>query len=184
MNEMGKTRSIWGPKELEILKGDGIDIGYGSGPTVMPGARGFDLPDGDANFITRYVKEQYDYVFSSHCLEHMNDVHNALFEWWKLVRPGGSLFLIVPDEDLYEQGYWPSRFNSDHKWTFTISKYRSWSPKSINLLDICLDYRGYKGAESFSIAVQDHRYNRKLIGIDQTLGDALAQIQCVIKKRK
>jgi hypothetical protein len=26
----------------------------------------------------------------------------------------------VPDEDLYEQGVFPSTFNADHKWTFTV----------------------------------------------------------------
>jgi hypothetical protein len=42
----------------------------------------------------------------------------------------------VPDEDLYEQGIWPSEFNVDHKHTFTICKARSWSPVSINLTDL------------------------------------------------
>ena len=44
--------------------------------------------------------------------------------------------VIVPDEDLYEQGVFPSTFNADHKWTFTISKSESWIDKSINLFDL------------------------------------------------
>ena len=39
----------------------------------------------------------------------------------------------VPDEDLYEQGQFPSTYNVDHKWTFTILKTTSWSPCSLNL---------------------------------------------------
>ena len=62
----------------------------------------------------------YDAVCSSHCLEHMRDVPAALTQWWALVRKGGYLVLVVPDEDLYEQGGWPSLFNSDHKATFRI----------------------------------------------------------------
>ena len=46
MNEMVKTKAIWGPIELQILTGRGIDIGYGGDP-VMPDAKGFDLQDGD-----------------------------------------------------------------------------------------------------------------------------------------
>jgi hypothetical protein len=42
----------------------------------------------------------------------------------------------VPDEDLYEQGVFPSTFNADHKWTFTILKPNSWSPKSVNLTEL------------------------------------------------
>ena len=48
----------------------------------------------------------FDFVFSSHCLEHMQDPVKcpSLRDWWQLVRPGGVLIVIVPDEDLYEQG--------------------------------------------------------------------------------
>ena len=42
----------------------------------------------------------------------------------------------VPDEDLYEQGTFPSSFNRDHKWTFTIFQEISWSSRSINILDL------------------------------------------------
>ena len=37
---------------------------------------------------------------------------------------------------MFEQGVFPSTFNSDHKWTFTIVKRSSWSPRSINLFDL------------------------------------------------
>jgi hypothetical protein len=45
----------------------------------------------------------------------MHDPEAALRQWWALVRPGGYLVVVVPHEDLYEQGMWPSAFNSDHK---------------------------------------------------------------------
>ena len=74
---------------------------------------------------------------------------------------GGYLFFIVPDEDLYEQGVFPSRFNSDHKATFTISKTRSWSPKSYNVFDLA---RSLPGAEIFKIQLCDIGYNRARLG--------------------
>jgi SAM-dependent methyltransferase len=106
------------------------------------------------------VHEQFDFVYSSHCLEHMRDPRSALLEWWKLVKPGGHLLFIVPDEDLYEQGVFPSRFNSDHKATFTISKARSWSPVSINVLDLA---RTLPNAELVSLVLHDHSYDRRLL---------------------
>jgi len=124
MNETSKTKKIWGPLEASILTGSGIDIGCGSDP-VTPDVRKFDRAEGDANHITRFVHEQFDFVYSSHCLEHMDDPAGALHEWWHLVRSRGHLIFIVPDEDLYEQGVFPSRFNPEHRATFTISKPRS-----------------------------------------------------------
>jgi SAM-dependent methyltransferase len=180
MNEMAKTRAIWTPEEAAILVGDGIDIGCGS-EKVKPTARGFDTKDGDANCITKHVSGQFDYVFSSHCLEHMLDPYSTICDWWSIVKPGGHLFFIVPDEDLYEQGFWPSRFNPDHKWTFTISKDKSWSPKSVNLLDVCIGYQA-QGAEIVCLKLQDHGYDRSRLRVDQTTGVALAQIQCILKK--
>ena len=157
-NETTKSRSLWGDLEWSALKGEGIDIGCGGDP-VLPTAMPFDRPQGDCNRIRDYVQRQFDFVYSSHCLEHMEDPARALADWWSLVKPGGALFLIVPDEDLYEQGFWPSRFNPDHKWTFTIAKRRSWSPVSINLLDLA---RTLPGGEVVDIRLQDEGYERHL----------------------
>ena len=66
---------------------------------------------------------------------------------------------IVPDEDLYEQGVFPSRFNPDHKATFTVAKRRSWSPVSINVLDLA---GGLPGGAIVSLELQDHNYDRRL----------------------
>lgn len=128
MNEASKTRKLWGPEEEELLKGEGIDIDCGPDP-ITDSVQKFDREQGDANEIDKYVHRSFDFVFSAHCLEHMRDPNVALASWWKLVRPGGHLIMIVPDEDLYEQGYWPSLFNPDHKSTFTVSKETSWSPR-------------------------------------------------------
>lgn len=51
----------------------------------------------------------------------MIDPHTAVLDWWTLVKPNGFLIIVVPDMELYEQGIWPSLFNSDHKWKFTLS---------------------------------------------------------------
>jgi hypothetical protein len=42
-----------------------------------------------------------------------------------VLKPGGHLVCLVPDEDLYEQGMFPSTFNDDHKRTLTIAKKKS-----------------------------------------------------------
>lgn len=155
MTATTRTRRHWGPLELGILQGRGIDIGCGPDP-VSADAMPFDMDAGDANRIDEYVREQFDYVYSSHCLEHMHSPPEALRRWWKLVKPGGHLFLLVPDEDLYEQGFFPSIFNGDHKATFTIAKAKSWSPVSYNLLDLV---NALPDGRVIQIVLQDHGYD-------------------------
>ncbi len=157
MDESRKSQQYFSQFEKSILQGSVLDIGAGKDP-VVGHAKVFDLADGDANHITQYVKQQFDCVYSSHCLEHMQAPREALQEWWKLARPGGFLFFIVPDEDLYEQGLFPSRFNGDHKHTFTISKKKSWSPVSYNVLDLV---QTLPDAEVVSIRLNDINYDRR-----------------------
>jgi SAM-dependent methyltransferase len=161
MHETSKTLQLLTEQELRYLSGKGIDIGCGPDP-VRPDVRRFDIEHGDANRITSFVDElaSFDYVFSSHCLEHMSDAGGALQEWWRLVRPGGVMVVIVPDEDLYEQGYWPSLFNPDHKFTFSIAKQGSWSPVSRNLTELT---RGLPDANPISIRLQDNAYERSFL---------------------
>src|ERR1700730_16888727 len=104
-NEASKTRAVRGPQFAELyLAGAVIDIGCGLDPIVAH-AEPFDLQHGDAQEIAALrPNAAYDAVCSSHCLEHMRDVPKALEQWWALVRDGGYLVLVVPDEDLYEQG--------------------------------------------------------------------------------
>lgn len=127
--------------------GHGIDIGCGPDPVsqyaqqfpLMKGCRGWDLADGDAQLLASVGDASFDFVHSSHCLEHMVDPPAALNHWLRVLKPGGHLIVTVPDEDMYEQGVFPSTFNSDHKWTFTMHKARSWSPKSLNLMHLLAD---------------------------------------------
>ncbi|MDR2697888.1 MAG: tetratricopeptide repeat protein, partial [Holophagales bacterium] len=177
-NEATKIKEQFGQLERRVLRGKGIDIGCGNAP-IFPNVRCFDQQDGDANRISDYVKEQFDFVFSSHCLEHMLDPRAALKDWWSLVKEGGYLYVVVPDEDLYEQGVWPSKFNYEHKCTFTIFKEKSWSPVSVNVMDLI---RELSDCYPVRIALQDNYYNYTLKGVDQTLGRALAQIQFVLRK--
>ena len=158
MKETSKLKKIWSKEELTYFQGKGIDIGCGNDP-VFENVYKFDLEQGDANEVTKYVQNQFDFVYSSHCLEHMHDPEHSMQEWWKLVKPGGYLIVIVPDEDLYEQGIFPSISNPDHKATFTISKRMSWSTRSYNVLDLA---NSLPKGQIISLELQDNDYDRTL----------------------
>uniref|UniRef100_C6E7H8 Glycosyl transferase family 2 n=1 Tax=Geobacter sp. (strain M21) TaxID=443144 RepID=C6E7H8_GEOSM len=40
--------------------------------------------------------ESEDFIFSSHVIEHCPDLINTLLEWFRIVRPGGIIYMIVP----------------------------------------------------------------------------------------
>jgi len=43
--------------------------------------------------------ESADFVFSSHCLEHCLNTLKTLYEWKRLLKKGGVLFLVLPHGD-------------------------------------------------------------------------------------
>ncbi len=143
----------------------------------------YDLENGDAQLLKNVDDGAFDFLYSSHCLEHMRDAREALANWLRVVKSGGHLVIQVPDEDLYEQGQWPSRYNSDHKLTFTICKPKSWSPVSVNLLDLLQEFSPL--AKIISLAQIDNAYRTRLVplGVDQTRTPlAECGIEFVLKK--
>jgi SAM-dependent methyltransferase len=111
--------------------GDGVDFGCNVDP--HPAAR--TLVDGDKVVHQRFrathevhirnidngfddwiqQKRQYDFVYSSHLLEHLREPHAFLRTCLRILRPGGHLVLVLPCEDFY----WPNghpHANPDHKW--------------------------------------------------------------------
>lgn len=160
----------------------GIDIGCGPDP-ITADCRTWDLQDGDAQLMEGAGSEVYDWVYSSHCLEHVRDPRATLQRWWELVRPGGHLLVMVPDEDLYEQGVWPSTKNPDHKHTFTIFKSKSWSPVSVNVIDLV---RELPRATVHYVRRADEGYLYELLGsgIDQSMGFAEVGIEFVVEKQR
>jgi len=160
--ESTKTQSIRSKEVIDTyFSGNVIDIGGGNDPVVKH-AEVFDLIHGDAQYILNYKdKESYDCVNSSHCLEHMKDVPAAFSQWWGLVKPGGYMVTVVPHEDLYEQGVWPSIFNYDHKATFRFNKENTWSPVSYDVSNLI---ENLPDAVIISAEVQDKNYDHSLQG--------------------
>lgn len=174
----------------KYFAGNGLDIGGKPDPLAlyrelfcrMGEVKTWDWEDGDAQIMAGVPDGQYDFVHSSHCLEHLVDPHEGLKSWLRIVRPGGYLVVTVPDEDLYEQGIFPSTFNRDHKWTFTIFKHKSWCDRSINMLDLVRDLG--EDAELVHLEQLSATYRFDLPRYDQTLTPiGECGIEFVIRKR-
>lgn len=113
-----------------IGRGFGLDIGAGN--DCLPGALAWDKPQGDAQQLPFVPAKIFDFVYSSHCLEHMTDPHRAIRRWFEVVRPGGKLYVVVPTWEHYEKKHWPSKFSGDHRWAFSTNPPTPRLPHIIN----------------------------------------------------
>jgi ADP-heptose:LPS heptosyltransferase len=67
--------------------------------------------------LTMFADAATETIFSSHLLEHIEDHHAALREWWRLLKVGGHLILYLPHQELYPN-IGTSGANPDHKHDF------------------------------------------------------------------
>jgi len=172
------------------FRGIGIDIGAGDDSLekyfqqfpLMSEVRAWDLPDGDAQKMENVEDNTFDFVHSSHCLEHMRDPYEAFTNWIRICKPGGHIVITIPDEDLYEQGVWPSNFNGDHKITWTIAKQKSWSPVSINVVEFLHNYA--INIEILKIELINSAFMYNVARIDQTSSSiSECAIEFIVRKR-
>lgn len=124
------------PFAQEVCKGVGVDVGCNRNEWAFPGAipvdpvlnqwDAYNLPwTNDLMHASKNIYDQakaflsingYDYIFSSHCLEHLPNWVQALDYWHSRLKSGGVVFLYLPD---YSQTYWRPFFNRKHIHSFT-----------------------------------------------------------------
>jgi len=107
-----------------FIHGRGIDIGCGIDPLTYNCVR-WDKAQGDAGTLMGVAKASFDWVYSAHCLEHLDSPGMSLLRWWEVLRPGGYLIVYVPDYELFEVPEQPLRLNRrklmrGHKWGFSL----------------------------------------------------------------
>lgn len=73
----------------------------------------FDVPTIGLPFECSGPLEPVEMILSAHCLEHFKDAPAMLRKMWSLLKPGGHLVLIVPDDS--------DPTNPDHLWFFTVA---------------------------------------------------------------
>lgn len=137
MEQYEKQKEVFGPETQKAhdrrnkagfykkyCQGKGLDIGFagyveGSKPITnsigidrdYPGYDGINLP---------FSEGSQDFVYSSHCLEHIEDYKGTIKEWHRVVKVGGFIIITVPHQYLYEKrASLPSQFNADHKRFYT-----------------------------------------------------------------
>jgi predicted SAM-dependent methyltransferase len=91
---------------LKYCRGQGLDLGCG-GSKIRVDAIGIDLYNPmadmncDAQLLEQYPNEFFDYVFSSHLLEEIEDTESTLREWLRVIKRNGNLVLYQADKNIY-----------------------------------------------------------------------------------
>lgn len=123
-----ETEKIY-PIVEKYLSGKIVDIGAG-GHKITPDAIAVDARScdgtniilGDPNMIYHLSKipelSNADCVFSSHTLEHLVDDYAAIWDWGKLLKPGGYFILYLPDGRLYS-----NEKNEEHCRDYTYDNF-------------------------------------------------------------
>lgn len=93
-------------KALAFCKGDGID--FGAGKWCLPGA----IPVDQATYFSLedFDPNSLDFVYSSHCLEHIRAWKQTLCELVSKLKPHGIIYLYLPHEISPWTGW------RKHKW--------------------------------------------------------------------
>ena len=99
-----------------FCKGHGYDIGFSKDEWKFPNARGIDLSLNDEFHANNLPDGEIDYIYSSHCLEHVDNWVDTLEYWISKLKSNGILFLYLPD---FSQKYWRPWNNKKHRHCLT-----------------------------------------------------------------
>lgn len=99
------------PFAKEYCKGIGYDIGCNRLEWSLPDSQPIDTEIDDLYSANCLPAVEVDYIFSSHCLEHVLDWVRVLDYWRTKVKKGGVIFLYLPH---YSQRYWRPWNNDKH----------------------------------------------------------------------
>lgn len=105
------------PFAKKVCIGTGYDIGYCKEEWKLSNAIGIDINDRSNDFCANNLpNNKVDYIFSSHCLEHVDNWVETLEYWISKIKNNGVLFLYLPN---FSQSYWRPWYNKKHKHCLT-----------------------------------------------------------------
>jgi predicted SAM-dependent methyltransferase len=122
--------------------------------------------------------ENYDTVYNSHLLEHLDNPVLAISNWMRILKKEGHIVICVPHRDLYERKKTlPSNWNGDHK--FFILPDEEELPDTKSLKKIIEE-----GCSEYDFKIIEIETHNSCTNLDKPHehGDGEYQIQAIIKK--
>ena len=90
----------FGGDKIQKINCDGIDYAQ---PYAFTGKDPVDIVCDVLNDPIPVADSTYDYVYTSHLIEDFADTKKALREFNRILKPGGNLILVFPDQPKYEE---------------------------------------------------------------------------------
>ena len=126
MSETAKIRD----RVLKYCQGLGVDLGCGD-DKITPQTFGIDIRPLALVDIVRDASGKldcfddgaFDYVYSSHFLEHLEKPVEALAEWIRILKMDGYLILYLPHKEYYTE------YNPEHKQELDQETVLGWLAK-------------------------------------------------------
>lgn len=100
------------PFAKHFCKGIGVDVGCNRLEWTLPGAIPVDPNISEETDAMNLGMSSLDFIYSSHCLEHLDSWVDAVTYWTSCLKDNGVLFVYLPD---YSQTYWRPWNNKKHK---------------------------------------------------------------------
>lgn len=111
-SETSKVRHL----VIKFCQGQGCDIGFGGDKIKKENCTGIDYAQPYAytgkdkvdiacdvmNEKIPVADHTFDYVYTSHLIEDFTDTRQALEDFIRILKPGGTLILVFPDQQKYE----------------------------------------------------------------------------------
>ncbi len=152
---------------MKWLRGHGMEVGAGRFPTPLFGSAEAEYTEtdngdvfGTAN-VTRHfaidgtlppdLAGRFDFVIASHVLEHADSLLRAVENLVALCRPGGLIYLVVPDIHFLDDAQWMPCFDLAHH----IEEYENPASHSTLHDSLVLNYRRGLGAQAGAHAMHE-----------------------------
>lgn len=104
---------------LQYCHGRGLDVGSNRAEWALPGA----IPSDHES--RRFSEGPFDYIFSSHCLEHITEWKEELKIWYDSLKKGGTVFIYVPH---------PAMEHWQPEGDWVKGGWHVWSPEPVELV--------------------------------------------------
>ena len=148
------------PEYKTYFTGTGLDINYDTSDALANSitnlysakdCRYYDLSANNPELCQNVLDCSVDYLHSSHVLEHLGDIRRAITNWIRVVKVGGYLVIVVPDEHMYEKDKWPSNMNTSHKWSFKFGSEGYANPSRESSIDTLLWFNTFTNVSVVSV---------------------------------
>ena len=147
---IGNAAQFAVPYAKYYCRGVGYDIGCMKKEWAFPEAIPIDFYFPDEFHALNLPQKDVDYIFSSHCLEHIYEWVDVLEYWDETLKVGGVLFLYLPH---YNQEYWRPWNNRKHLNIFSPEIISDWM-KHKGFVNIFIGERDLN--DSFMVVGEKH----------------------------